>query len=899
MAVTRDDRQGGLSRKGAARAVALGALHAKRDAHKAPSWEQVYDANKRASANKLLTRVKNNDPTLRTLDPFHAFRQTLEHWGAAYGKHVAAPLAAHSRLSPKTAGISQLPFSKQIANSVNDLTDAAIYLPSGVAQLATHPLKTAKAVAVNVPKDFSPHTIKNYPDRPILDLAALVSGGATGGARIAHALSDARAAEGIGATSRAVASGLARRPTGGMREIGYRGEKTLALNSRAPLSQMGQRALDRLAGITPGGHRAIGTEGPALPLERFAKHRFQIQQQRNQRLISDVAEARAGHMLERGANPGPSDVGPLRQGIRTINRGSRAAILYGKPGYIATNLPGQEFLALSHQGLLAPARRAEASRLVGLGSRIGKEGALGPEAKARFKALAGYGAQRAGTVPGSKGRLNVLNQVDRAVNAVDEAMANATGKILDDPYRSSALVHELRAAGIKGKPQIEQALNDLAIHGRAYPGVAPGLRGSATAKYPHMLREEANARKALEAGRRSNEAMIMYDQLGKLGKTARDAIFFLPWLKGSSLYAGHYLRDLPGQAALANQLGGYGKKHTGLNFPLPSYAAGDFKVGARTMPGLGHVPLVVNPSSAGILSQSAQIAQTLEAVAGLRKSTPGIDPSNYAAPIIAAALATIYKIDPFTGQKFPGNESRASIFYHQMRDQLPEWNLYKGGALGVGHKPKSADPTRFLFPRTQRDVLNQFLFSGLAPTPVNPVEATSRYRAEQTGTSSKEAAAALRGGWFREDLLKRMNDLRRAQQLPPMKTLPREMRQAADYNQQLLVEGLKVKKMSPHAISQHGSLTTVGNLAARWRAYASTRGGFSQAQIDKVTKAILAVDPKNDAQVKAVKQAFKFLPPPMVGPLSLRSLVKYVNSAAQSRFPYANGGAPISLPSTR
>ena len=893
MPVTGDDRQGKLSRAGAI--AALAAVHAAADSRSAftpaaaplrslgqqatPSRNSINVDRVAHAVGRFLTGKTNlygqrvGPTTAQAAKPLYTQNGRTVTVGQAYQQ---AQRQAHL-MSMYDSPMGYLGLGKlAVAQLGNDLT----YNPSGVYHEAIHPIGTGEAIAKS-----TWDTLSNPLKHPG-EAALLAYGGASGLAGLRDRLIRAGAADGPAAKLQALAS----RPVGGTRTIyNPKGDATLALTSDNPLARPGQRLLDRVAAVNkPGLQLDAGSARTGYGLRNaYQYHRFRVHQQRADTLGNKVADAQpsslGGRVLGTPTEPTKLDTSPytadLMTPFRVGNRLSRATVLYGKLGYGPTNEIGNEWLGLNQQGALAPVQRVRQMLL---------RRQMTPLGTSRLDALSGTGEVRASQTPLGKSYAAPVRAVEAGVDTLDRAMGGAYARVIDTPQRRAALVHELRRGGIKGAAATERALSLLSGH-------VHNLRdGHITDPIP-----TGDARKALEAGLRSNQALINYDTLGPLGQQMRDVAFFAPWLKGSSLYLGHYLRDHPLQAALAAQMGRVGQQKAGLGNSVPSIMDGMFAVGHRNVPGLGRVKTAINPTSSSILSQPVQLGQMGASILGLTPNKPGFDPTGTLTPMLYSGVAAVTHKDPFTGHTIPQNQGWPQIFANEYANMIPAYTAYKGGALhgaGIGPAPKSQNPTKYLFPRTPMDKVWQFAFGGLAPTPVNSVEQQSRYRAETTAAASKQGAINLRSGWFANDLLQGLNRADRRAGKPPLTQLPQDVRGSINVRKQLLLEQLKVKKMLPNLATQHGTLNALGSAYARYRVWATLRG-MPQAQIDRAAKLLAAVPPQNQAKVaKQLSAAVKDLTPALA---IASNYAKQLNTYDPLWFPYANGGAPITVPSTR
>lgn len=355
--------------------------------------------------------------------------------------------------------------------------------------------------------------------------------------------------------------------------------------------------------------------------------------------------------------------GPLVRGaaatVPTINRASKAAILYLKPAYAAPNILGNVALNLVQQGWAAPLNLRRAATL---NSR------MSPDAAATLDNVMGEGF--AAALHDQSGQIGA-----RAVNA----MANLWGKGVDLPFRRASFLHEARRAGYRTDAQVETLLTD-----------------------------HAHLDELVQVAQRANHAIIDYGRLGPLEREiVRHVVFFYPWVKGSTMYAGHFLTEHPVQAAVnetAGQMqGDRNQQELGAG---PSYTQGIFKVG-----GTDALPQIINPRSAAILSTPAELAQMGENLFRAHPQGPASLLQNLT-PAVGAALAAFgTHRDPLTDRPLTG--APVGNFVKQLTQGLPQVVLSKRiqGA--------KADQSNRLFPMSRKTAVKQFLFGSAAPKPMN------------------------------------------------------------------------------------------------------------------------------------------------------------------------------------
>lgn len=340
-----------------------------------------------------------------------------------------------------------------------------------------------------------------------------------------------------------------------------------------------------------------------------------------------------------------------------INNASKFAILYLKLGYVAPNMLGNAFLTLTHQGWAAPANLGRAVRL---------SHRLGTEDTALIDSLMGEGLT--GSLAGSG---------EGPLGALTRKTARAYSVPVDLPFRRAAFLYEARKAlGKRGTKTPWQEVHDL-LHNQDRVG---------------------DLRQVTE---RANQALIDYGNLNPLEQALiRRVIFFYPWLKGSTRYAGHYVREHPIQAGVLGNLGQYGQAVTQQQLgDLPPWAQGYFRVG-----GSEQTPLVVNPTGAGILGQPAQLG---EAVTGFFGPHPTQPVSQFLTPFFGGLATAVTGYDSFANRAVEPN------FPTLLRQ------FYTGTPLVTLAQRLQHDQSGKTFPLSRTDALLQYLLGSVAPKPAN------------------------------------------------------------------------------------------------------------------------------------------------------------------------------------
>lgn len=420
-----------------------------------------------------------------------------------------------------------------------------------------------------------------------------------------------------------------------------------------------------------------------------------------------------------------------------INQATTTGILYLKGSYALPNLLGQAFLTLT-QHHFNPIELAKSSRMSlklkggdpdftgALGRRVGQPGELS-DLHETIRGIMGDTIQTALHVGGSH-RYNVT----RGIATVHSTLGKAYSKLLDSPFRDASFFYEARKAGFHTPEQVRE-----------------------------LLTNPAHEDKLVEVARRANRALIDYTRLGKTERqVVRRVIFFYPWTKGATMYAGHFLREHPIQAAVTGQLGvaaqAQARRELG---PTPSFLAGVFKTGERTIPGLGRVPLVSNPSSAAILSTPAQVGETLRGVAFGGQTQWG-QLSEFLNPLTTLGGELAFRTDPFTGEHISAREGVLGLAKNTGGLLNPEsypLGRFLSRGLGVNipgaEKPPTAEQRKnFLYPSSPSDERKRFVLGLLTPRPLNPAQARSKYRAEQRDLLSPRDRTIAAHKFFRSQL---------------------------------------------------------------------------------------------------------------------------------------------------
>ncbi len=382
--------------------------------------------------------------------------------------------------------------------------------------------------------------------------------------------------------------------------------------------------------------------------------------------------------LARPHAPLSASLGKVPTGvIDSINNAQRLAVLYLKPAYAVPNLLGNLALNIVQQGFAAPKNLAYASMM---------HWKLGPELTARVDTLMHEGF--AAALRGEQG----------ALAGATQAAANVWGKGVDRPFRRASFLHEARRNGYRTPEQLADLLTDAAKHDEL-----------------------------IDVTKRANRQIIDYGRLShREREIVRRLIFFYPWVKGSSVYAGNFVMEYPVKAAVSGQIGRAGVEESDRRLgPRPSYLAG-----AIGTPG----GRLANPASAAILQTPAQAGA---AIAGLLTGrVPEVaELTEFPTPALQFGTALYTGENARTGRQYPRNKRGiARIGYDTLVTQTPQYRL--------GEQVRGTSKAR-LFDPSPRAGLMQFLLGGIYPRDYDPSRLRALARRER-----KELGGVERSGGY-------------------------------------------------------------------------------------------------------------------------------------------------------
>lgn len=276
-----------------------------------------------------------------------------------------------------------------------------------------------------------------------------------------------------------------------------------------------------------------------------------------------------------------------------INNAAKTAGVYLKPGHLATRVVTNATLSLLHGGvggitysarLFHSLSRRERLQMGALGGQGYVHAIYDPEGTGPMAALAGKGA-------------------------------NAWAHV-DTPFRFIAVAREMRRLGFNTAAKVQDLLAHPDRYGRQLDRIT----------------------------KRANRENIQYDRLGHIEKEwLRRIIWFYPWVKGSTVYAGRLLYEHPLKAAGISDVGQQGEAQASKDIgPVPSIYAGMFKTG-----GSDAFPHTSVPSTINLLKTPADVVQTVEALAGGKYGEGAQMGADFLPPSVKAALAIWQKQSPY------------------------------------------------------------------------------------------------------------------------------------------------------------------------------------------------------------------------------------------------------------
>jgi hypothetical protein len=288
------------------------------------------------------------------------------------------------------------------------------------------------------------------------------------------------------------------------------------------------------------------------------------------------------------AKPLPSRIeGKLGTIADVTNNIQKSLLIYLKVNYPIVQALSNTAMNFIQQGPAAPVNIARAGHLM----------SNDPELAGQLGEIMGTGALM--QLAGDEGK---GSRAARVTASATQRLAHWMSGYVDGPARLSAIIHEAGKEGFKSRAQLKALIED-----------------------------PQHAEKLGEIAQRAKEAIVDYGEMSMTEKALIRRLFFVyPWLKGSTKYVGHFLRDHPIQASVLSQFAHSGQRENAdFNAMLPSYLQGSF---------LSHTGGggLINPSGVNPLQTPASIA---EALAGLATGNPTApEGAQFLTPALATAI---------------------------------------------------------------------------------------------------------------------------------------------------------------------------------------------------------------------------------------------------------------------
>lgn len=435
----------------------------------------------------------------------------------------------------------------------------------------------------------------------------------------------------------------------------------------------------------------------------------------------------------------PGDIARKRTVMqRAADVGSQlttGGIFFAKgPGYVIPNVLGNETLSAVDQGL----GRVGAMRGYQRARKALEKTPEGKVALDRLRVAGGSGASE-GLIVRPTDNTSFLEQ---KLAAAHERMAHGYGKVIDQRNRGEAIIYH---AAQKGYSTPEDLI--------------------------HLATNPAAEADLIRIARRARESLGDFTLNKFEREKARRIIFIYPWLKASVKIARHYIDTHPyffaGSVLAGEQARGQAQKTLG---HVPSYAEGIYPVGSTRVPGVGRVPLVVNPQSSAFLNT---LPQVIGAARSLVKGggSAADEPIGFINPIWASGITALTGVDPQTQHAIPRYRSRVGEALGSYVSSFPavlagkrieralnnpsqvSKYLYPFSGTSIGGGKINATPQGLANAVTSYAALQNYL-GGIAPKPYNPVAGETRYRADVTSALSPQKAVPFRWRYTRQDLAK-------------------------------------------------------------------------------------------------------------------------------------------------
>ena len=360
--------------------------------------------------------------------------------------------------------------------------------------------------------------------------------------------------------------------------------------------------------------------------------------------------------------------GKLARTIDNINSAVTAATVYFKIGHVGTRVLTNAATNII-QGSATP---------VGMKRSLELWEKLDEEQRARMLAAAGQ-----------HGFASLPHEGTSRIAKVASKGAGWWAKHADAPFRFNSLAYELRKIGYRTPQQVTKALDGLESGGQGMPA-----------------HEWA---KLSAAGRRADREAISYDRLSDFEKRyITRAVWFYPWIKGSTLFTVRTAIEHPYKTGLLGQAGAHGRQVQEQTLgPTPSYEAGLFSLGG------GQSPLTTDFSTFSPFATAADVAET--------PSVPGAV-AGFFNPALGAAGQFAYGLNQYgSPSKRPLADALLALGASTPEQQIAEAFANQG------------NQSNRMFPKTPGATLERFLVGPAMPRRVNKAALNKAAAREKSG----------------------------------------------------------------------------------------------------------------------------------------------------------------------
>lgn len=413
-----------------------------------------------------------------------------------------------------------------------------------------------------------------------------------------------------------------------------------------------------------------------------------------------------------------------------VNNGTKAAYVYLKLGHFATRYVTNATLNIL-QGSASP---------VGIERSIRLFHNLTDRERLQVGALGGQGYVHA-TFDPAEG----AGRISRASGKLAGFGAKFWGH-QDGPFRFNAVAYELRKAGFNTDAKVKALL-----------------------AHPEKYRDQIH-----DISMRANKENVEYDRLStKEKQVVARVLWFYPWVKGSTMYAGRFIGEHPLKAAVISNLGTEGENEQSKELGhVPSYEDGLIRTG-----GSKEFPTTSNPRSLSLFSTPGEVANTGLGFLGGHYGTEAAELGSMFTPALGAVHALAYKQDPF-GNAEP-HASALHILGQQLFDSAPPVLAFtKLRDLGY-FKDIGVNPSQS---KIQKEINRAVAAKVITPADGRQLIVAARKAGSNKmfpGGSAREALGAyLAGSWFPRKTNQAQLNTQALAEMSPAERLQAELEQA-------------------------------------------------------------------------------------------------------------------------